>query len=273
MIRAQLPTLEGDAFVVDGASFCIDYFHRSTADELCIRKPTDLIEAYARLIELGGPETIVELGIAGGGSTALLALLAAPRKLVAVELDPDPISGLTEFIHARGLANRVRPFYGVNQADRDRLTEIVEQEFESGPIDLVIDDASHLLEETRASFEILFPRLRPGGLYVIEDWSAHHLYADAVAETAAVDAADPSPRDRPTLDRLGKLLHADQPERFEPLTRLLVELILARARSGEAVAEISVDESWITVRRGPGELDRKSFRVADLYTDHFRLVT
>ena len=39
----------------------------------------------------------------------------------------------------------------------------------------VIDDASHTYEETRASFEFLFPLLSPGGIYVIEDWSwAHH---------------------------------------------------------------------------------------------------
>ena len=42
-------------------------------------------------------------------------------------------------------------------------------------LDLVVDDASHTYEETRASFEFLFPLLSPGGIYVIEDWSwAHH---------------------------------------------------------------------------------------------------
>jgi hypothetical protein len=35
----------------------------------------------------------------------------------------------------------------------------------------VIDDGSHLLEETTRSFGTLFPRLRPGGLYVLEDWN------------------------------------------------------------------------------------------------------
>jgi predicted methyltransferase len=35
-------------------------------------------------------------------------------------------------------------------------------------LDLVVDDTSHL-GPTRASFNTLFPRLRPGGVYVIED--------------------------------------------------------------------------------------------------------
>ena len=120
---------------------------------------------------------------------------------MAVELDPEPIEGLAEFIEARGLADRVRPYYGVNQADRGRLTELTVHEFGAEPLDLVIDDASHLLEETRSSFETLFPRLRPGGLYVIEDWPAHHRYVDAAVVTRAADAANPSPPPPPTPPR------------------------------------------------------------------------
>lgn len=36
--------------------------------------------------------------------------------------------------------------------------------------DIVIDDASHLGYLSRRSFSILWPRLKPGGWYVIEDW-------------------------------------------------------------------------------------------------------
>ena len=39
------------------------------------------------------------------------------------------------------------------------------------PLDLVIDDASHLYRLSRRAFELLFPRLRPGGLCALEDWS------------------------------------------------------------------------------------------------------
>jgi SAM-dependent methyltransferase len=41
----------------------------------------------------------------------------------------------------------------------------------NGPLDLVFDDASHFYRFSKVSFETLFPLLRPGGLYVIEDWS------------------------------------------------------------------------------------------------------
>lgn len=36
-------------------------------------------------------------------------------------------------------------------------------------IDIVIDDGSHKLDDQLRSFQILFPKLRKGGLYVIED--------------------------------------------------------------------------------------------------------
>ena len=52
--------------------------------------------------------------------------------------------------------------------------DIVQHEFCGSPLDLVIDDASHLYEPTKASFETLFPMLRPGGIYIIEDWGWAH---------------------------------------------------------------------------------------------------
>ena len=41
-------------------------------------------------------------------------------------------------------------------------------------LDLVIDDASHLYELTRARFVTLFPLLQPGGMYIVEDWAWSH---------------------------------------------------------------------------------------------------
>jgi hypothetical protein len=60
--------------------------------------------------------------------------------------------------------------------------------------------------------------------------------------------------------------------RRPPLTRLVIELLLARASSGDAVQEISVGPYWVAVRRGPGALDPVTFRVADLFHDHYDLL-
>ena len=60
---------------------------------------------------------------------------------------------------------RVRTFVG-QQQDESFLAQVVD---ETGPLDIVIDDGSHVGPQTLVSFRFLFPRLRPGGIYVIED--------------------------------------------------------------------------------------------------------
>jgi hypothetical protein len=72
-------------------------------------------------------------------------------------------------VNRQGATDRLKTYWGIDQGDRAALCEIVGREFD-GPIDLVIDDASHVYGPTRASFETLFPYLRQGGLYIIEDW-------------------------------------------------------------------------------------------------------
>ncbi|MEU9336285.1 class I SAM-dependent methyltransferase [Streptomyces sp. NPDC048290] len=53
-----------------------------------------------------------------------------------------------------------------DQGDAGALAALAE---EHGPFDIVIDDGSHENEHVRISFEALFPYVRRGGLYVIED--------------------------------------------------------------------------------------------------------
>ena len=68
-----------------------------------------------------------------------------------------------------------RPLFGVDQGNRAQMLEIMDREFGDAPLDLVVDDASHLYEETKASLEVLLPRVRPGGLFIIEDWAADYM--------------------------------------------------------------------------------------------------
>ncbi|MGK5691807.1 hypothetical protein ACSNOJ_02660 [Streptomyces sp. URMC 128] len=53
-----------------------------------------------------------------------------------------------------------------DQGNTETLVAIAE---EHGPFDIVIDDGSHENEHVRTSFDALFPYVRSGGLYVIED--------------------------------------------------------------------------------------------------------
>jgi SAM-dependent methyltransferase len=260
--------LPGDTFHVDGIEFVCKYLPESTRDRFYIVKPLALVDRYRTLCS--GPwdsGAIFELGIAEGGSTALLALLGRPTRLIAIDLEETPVQALTDFVADRHLGDAVRLHYGVDQADGAQLAAILDADLGEGQLDVVIDDASHELAPTRASFEVLFPRLRPGGWYVIEDWNLAHTMGDAIA-AALEDTAAPGHDELVWQFRESRAAAGGEtPD--PPLSRLAIELLLARAGLGSAVASVSVDEYWLTVRRGPGELDRDSFRLDDLYRDHF----
>jgi hypothetical protein len=233
---------------------------------------------------------IVELGISQGGSTALASILTDPRKLVAVELEPEPVEPLEAFLRRTGRDTTTRTYYGVDQSDRSRLTEILDAEFGDEPIDLVIDDASHLLEPTRASFEVLFPRLRPGGLFVIEDWNWQHLRSKSLVQPGSELEAEFTRRLREALADESSPEHAVLVDLMEQeaegverptsrgmggkdlLTMLVIELLFARAWSGDVVARLDVLDLWVLVHRGPAQLESATFRVDDIVHDHFGIV-
>lgn len=60
---------------------------------------------------------------------------------------------------------RIRIYQG-SQVDREFLEKITG---ETGPLDIIIDDGSHINEHIIETFRILFPKLKDGGVYAIED--------------------------------------------------------------------------------------------------------
>lgn len=120
-------------------------------------------------------KNIVEIGIFKGGSVALYALVYKPTRLVGIEYATKRVEALDNFIAKRGIADSVRLHYGVDQSDRARVRNIIEEEFGGEALDLVVDDGSHHYEKTKSSFETIFPYLRHGGEFVVEDWGWAHL--------------------------------------------------------------------------------------------------
>lgn len=212
-------------FTLDGVAYR-SMVGGATGDQLLLLKPRDLVDTYVAMVDELQPRAIFELGIFRGGSAALIAQLARPDKLVAVDLDPGPCEPLERFIDAHDLRSTVVPYYGIDQADAGRLEEIVAGEFD-GPLDVVIDDASHLEGPTRASFNCLFPHVRPGGLYIIEDWAWPH-----------IGKGSPDPFYQGVT----------------PISVLVCQLVLAAARRRRAITEVVVGPHWTAVRRGDAPL-------------------
>lgn len=99
--------------------------------------------------------TLLELGVYRGESLRMWRDYFPKATIVGLDIDPQAASRSPGF-----------DVYVGSQADTELLDRVLR---EHSPIDVVIDDASHINELTVASFRHLFPRVSPGGLYFIED--------------------------------------------------------------------------------------------------------
>jgi hypothetical protein len=186
--------------------------------------------------------------------------MAQPCKLVACELAPTPVAALAELIERRNLGDIVRPHYGIDQANRDALAKVLDDEFGNESIGLVIDDASHIYEATLASFEVVFPRLKEGGLFIIEDWAADHWSQKVIAAAIQHELAKGGDSAKRLEAKLAELSARPPPA---PLHRLAAELIQVARDRRDVVSNVSVDRHWITVSRGPAALHSHNFRLSD----------
>ena len=211
---------------------------KSSLDEFVFQKPDWMVKRYAALIDTLKPKTILELGIWLGGSCVFFHKLAQAKKLVTIDLSEQRIEAVDEYIELHNLQHSLKPIYGVDQSDILRLRDIIHEEFDGPLIDLIIDDASHFIDESRASFNALFPFMTPGGAYVIEDWPWAHGPIEFPDDTMAF-----------------------YPER-EPLTKLVFELILACASTDAYIEKMEVDSNSVTVWRGDGPIEAEGFDIA-----------
>lgn len=257
---SELVQLTENRWQVDGVEFVYRYSNESSVGCFSLRKPPALVNQLAELCDSHHGETIVELGIAAGGSTALIALMTQPRKLVACELAPTPVAALAELIERRNLGDIVRPHYGIDQANKDALAKVLDDELGNESIELVFDDASHIYEATLASFEVIFPRLREGGLFVIEDWAADHWRHKRIVAAMQHQLAKGGDTAQRLEATLAELLARPPPK---PLHRLAAELIQVARNRSDVVSKVSVDRHWITVSRGPAALHSHNFRLSD----------
>lgn len=224
-------------FSIDGVLFECTYDNYSKESDdrrFAILKGRGMLEQYAEMFVADPPKNMLEFGIFQGGSPALYSLWLKPDKLVSVDIC-QPIAAFDEFCRAHEAGHRIRPYYGVSQTDRNRIQEIVLREFDTAPIDVIIDDASHLYKNTRETFEIAFPLLRPGGIYLIEDWGwAHWPDGDLYrGETA--------------------------------LSMLIMELAMLCASRGDIVSEIRLFPAFALIRKSLRATHLCDFSLDSLY--------
>jgi hypothetical protein len=160
-----------------------------------------------------------------GGSLAFWFDLLRPEKMVGLDLkDGTDSEYFREYISNRGLEDRIKTYWKTDQSDPEALGRILRLDLD-GRLDLVMDDASHLYDPSKASFEYLFPRMSEGALYIVEDWAWAHW-----KEWQAPD--------HPWASKL-------------PLTRLVFDLVEASGSSTDLVKSLEVYQGFVIVERGP----------------------
>ena len=126
-------------------------------DEVPISDPEigRLLGILARSI---GARRILEIGTALGYGTLCLARGAAEARVVTIELDPERIGQARGYLEKGGVADRVDIVEG---AALDILPRL------EGPFDLAFVDA--VKTEYRRYLDLLLPKLRVGGLVVVDN--------------------------------------------------------------------------------------------------------
>ena len=129
-------------------------------DKFGLHHYTPVYEALARPLRRR-PVALLELGVGGyghglGGESLLMwAAYFGKGRIYGIDIeDKSALSG-----------GRIKVFQ-CSQTDRERLTALAR---EIGPFEFVIDDGSHVNAHQIESFRILWPFVKGGGWYVVED--------------------------------------------------------------------------------------------------------
>jgi len=127
------------------------------------------------------PTAVLELGVFHGGSMQMWRDYFASGPVVGLDLNQ---------IEVPDTSGRIRTYAG--SQDDAVLLDRIRAECAPDGFDLIIDDCSHIGRLTKASFWHLYPRhLRPGGIYVIEDWGTG--YWDTWSDGHHFDPASDGP--------------------------------------------------------------------------------
>jgi hypothetical protein len=122
------------------------------------------VDTYLRAFgQLGDVRTVVEFGIFKGESIRWLAELFPQAIIYAADILP------LQPEWPRGKQIR---YAQVDQGDRPRVGELLDEI--DTPIDLIIEDGSHIPQHQAWCLTEGLKRLRPGGLYIVEDLGTSH---------------------------------------------------------------------------------------------------
>lgn len=163
----SVPSSDKDRLLAESKSDLARIFY--SHDGRTAHKWLHYFEVYERHLQQyrGRDVKFLEIGVSEGGSLEVWRKYFGPGATIfGIDVNPHCATRVDA-------PNQVRVG---SQDDSDFLKRVVR---EMGGIDVVLDDGSHVGRHQAVSFSVLFPLLREGGLYIIEDmhtsyWPGEH---------------------------------------------------------------------------------------------------
>jgi hypothetical protein len=124
-----------------------------------IHKWLHYLPIYDQLLEPygGSKRKMLEIGVSKGGSLGLWRKFHGDEALIfGIDINPDCLAYDGDYASVR-----------IGSQDDPQFLRSVASEM--GGIDVVLNDGSHVASHQRTSFNVLFPLLSEGCLYIIED--------------------------------------------------------------------------------------------------------
>lgn len=138
----------------------------TTLDDLAIKHKADKSSLYhnfaVKYDRLLSPfresfTSVLEIGVGHGQSVKMWMEYFPNATIHGADIEPS-------YQACESCSSRIK-FHLIDQGNPDQLKRL--QPF--SPFDLIIDDGNHFWREQILSFIILFPLLRKGGIYIVED--------------------------------------------------------------------------------------------------------
>lgn len=142
----------------------------ATLDEIGLRFGTDKSSQFHNYLNFydsfmapmrEAPITLLEIGVFRGASLHMWREYFPNAKIVGVDIQPNAKQFESERVH-------------VELADQSNLQHLAELSVKHGPFDIVIEDGSHMWEHQITTLRALFPFVKNGGYYVVEDLQTNY---------------------------------------------------------------------------------------------------
>jgi hypothetical protein len=128
---------------------------------------------------IGNNPQYLEIGVQNGGSLQIASKYFINGNIHGIDIDPN--------VCKMSLGEGIKTYcFDVNEKDK------INQIFDNISFDVLLDDGSHESVDIISAFQILFPKVSPGGVYIIEDmhtsyWKFKPYYGGPLKKDTAIE--------------------------------------------------------------------------------------